>query len=73
MATALTDKTIDQIGDAAGLVWKTLSSEGAMSMAKLCRSIDAPRDLVMQAVGWLAREEKVCFQEGARGRLISLV
>ena len=72
MATALTDNSIDQIGVTAGLIWQTLSSEGAMSLAKLCRSIDAPRDLVMQAVGWLAREEKLCFQEGARGRLVSL-
>ena len=72
MATALADNTIDQIGATAGQIWETLSKDGAMSMAKLCRSIDSPRDLVMQAVGWLAREDKVCFQEGARGRLVSL-
>ncbi len=72
MATELADTATDQIGTTAGLVWDTLAKEGAMSMAKLSRSIDAPRDLVMQAVGWLAREGKLCFQEGARGRLVSL-
>jgi hypothetical protein len=44
-----------------------------MSNAKLAKEIDAPRDVVMQAVGWLAREGKVMIIEGSRGRSIELV
>jgi hypothetical protein len=34
--------------------------------------IDAPRDQVMQSVGWLAREEKITIEEATRGRIIAL-
>ena len=63
---------IDQIGETAGVVWNVLHSEGPMSVAKLVRPVGAPRDLVQQAVGWLAREEKVCIEEGRRSRQVSL-
>jgi hypothetical protein len=43
-----------------------------MSFAKLVKEIDSPRDVVMQAVGWLAREGKVELEEKNRVRMISL-
>ena len=43
-----------------------------MSLAKLVKEIDAPRDLVMQALGWLAREEKLNIEGDSRTRLVSL-
>lgn len=43
-----------------------------MSFAKLAREIGEPRDLVMQAVGWLAREGKVEIEEATRGRTVTL-
>ena len=75
MATATRPELdcVDQIGEAAGLVWHTLEEEGSLSAAKLAKMIDAPRDVVMQAVGWLAREDKVCIEETSRGRVISLL
>ena len=33
---------------------------------------DAPRDVVMQGLGWLAREDKVNIEEEARSRVVSL-
>lgn len=63
---------VESIGTAAGLVWHYLSENGSVTLSKLAREIDAPRDMVMQGVGWLAREEKVTFHEGARSKLISL-
>ena len=59
-------------GQKPGVVWHVLQSEGPMSLAKLVRTVGAPRDLVQQAVGWLAREEKVCIEEGRRSRQVSL-
>ena len=61
-----------QIGEIAGLVWHTLEEAGPMSLAKLAKQIDAPRDVVMQAIGWLAREGKVEIEEIKRRRTIWL-
>ena len=63
---------LEQIGQTAGLVWHALDEHGPQSLAKLTKSIDAPRDLVMQAVGWLAREDKVWIGETKRVRTIGL-
>ena len=63
----------DQIGVTAGQVWHALAENGGMSLAKLAKQIDAPRDLVMQAVGWLARENKVQIVEQKRVKTISLI
>jgi len=63
---------LEQIGQTAGLVWQTLNEQGPQSLAKLVKSIDAPRDLVIQAVGWLAREDKVWIEDSKRGRMIGL-
>ena len=71
MATIITGG-VDQIGEIAGQVWHCLAENGAMSNSKLAKDIDAPRDLVMQAVGWLAREGKIRIDETARGKVIRL-
>jgi hypothetical protein len=72
MATATTTRSVDQIGKTAGLVWHLLDENGAMSLAQLAKQMDAPRDSVMQAVGWLAREDKVVIEEKNRARIIRL-
>ena len=72
MATAEYQDCVQQIGTVAGLVWKTLYEEQPMSIAKLARTVEAPRDIVMQAVGWLAREGKVDITDTSRGRVIRL-
>jgi hypothetical protein len=61
-----------QIGEAAGVVWRLLDEAGPMSLPALVKASGLPRDLAMQAVGWLAREEKLSFEEHGRRRLISL-
>jgi Winged helix-turn-helix domain (DUF2582) len=60
------------IGETAGVVWHTLSVHGPMSMAKLIKAVGQPRDVVMQAVGWLAREDKITIEEDGRTRIVSL-
>lgn len=72
MATVAPTPMIEVIGETAGLVWKTLDSHGPMSMARLVKAIGRPRDVVMQAVGWLAREDKVHIEGDRRTRIISL-
>jgi hypothetical protein len=43
-----------------------------MSLTKLLKVVEAPRDSVMQAVGWLAREGKIALDATPRGRVIAL-
>jgi hypothetical protein len=73
MTTEILPHEVASIGTVAGHVWKYLNENGPVTLSKLAREIDAPRDLVMQGVGWLAREEKIRFYEGKRSKLVSLV
>ena len=54
--------SIQLIGETAGRSGKLLVDDGPMSPAKLVKTVGAPRDVVMQAIGWLAREDKVSFE-----------
>ena len=59
---------IEKIGTAAGEVWKALKTwktvendnEG-MTIALLKKRTNLPSDLVYEAIGWLAREDKIIF------------
>lgn len=73
MATATSPFTaIDQIGLTAGDVWHLLDEKGPQSISQIVKEVKAPRDLVMQAIGWLAREEKIVIEESSRRRLVAL-
>ncbi|MDZ4819784.1 MAG: winged helix-turn-helix domain-containing protein [Planctomycetota bacterium] len=61
-----------QIGETAGLIWQVLNAKGPLTVAKLVKEIEAPRDVVMQALGWLAREDKISIDEEARTRVVTL-
>jgi hypothetical protein len=43
-----------------------------MDLAKLVKTVGEPRDAVMQAIGWLAREDKIIFEDNGRKRIILL-
>jgi hypothetical protein len=63
---------VQQIGETAGAVWHTLDRQGPLSLTKLVKAVGTHRDLVMQAVGWLAREGKVDLIDTKRGRAVAL-
>jgi hypothetical protein len=63
---------VNRIGDAAGMVWQHLSSKGPTSLTVLARVIGIPRDLLLQALGWLARENKIEITDKGRGKIVSL-
>lgn len=67
-----TSSSVSQIGQVAGEIWHLLDRKGPMSIAKLCKEIEAPRDLAMQALGWLAREDKINIEGDSKTRLVSL-
>lgn len=72
MAIASAMTCVDQIGETAGVVWRALAEKGPLSLAKLVKEVDEPRDVVMQAIGWLAREDKVWIEEESRTRVVYL-
>ena len=63
---------VDQIGQTSGEVWKLLNETGPLSLAKTVKAVGKPRDLVMQALGWLAREDKIEIVEEGRARVVKL-
>ena len=64
--------TSDDIGHVAGEIWALLSEMDAQTVAALKNAIDAPADVVVAAVGWLAREDKVTFAAAGRSVKVSL-
>ena len=72
MATESPKDWITLVGETAGLIWQTLDSQGSMSMAKLVKTAGQPRDVVMQSLGWLAREDKISVKENGKSREVSL-
>ncbi len=72
MATAGPPSCLEQIGLTAGEIWHTLAAHGPMSLSQLVKRLGKPRDLSMQALGWLAREGKIVIEEDRRSRIVSL-
>ena len=56
--------TIESIGTTAGVVWTALSTSGKLSVKELKKvtKIKADKDL-FSALGWLAKEDKIIFEE----------
>jgi hypothetical protein len=71
MATAH-QSCVEQIGDAAGQIWHYLNENGPRTVSQLVKDVDVPRDVVMQGIGWLAREDKVTIDEERSKKIISL-
>jgi hypothetical protein len=61
-----------EIGHVAGDVWGLLGRDGGQTIAAIKKSIDAPGDVVLAAIGWLAREDKLEFSANGRTVKISL-
>ena len=61
-----------ETGFSPGAVWRCLSDHGRVSLSRLVKDLDESRDRAMQAVGWLARENKITFDQNGCGRLTRL-
>ena len=62
----------NEIGTAAGKVWKYLHQNGESSMAKIARDTGLPNALAHRAIGWLAREGKLHIDKDNRAEMIRL-
>lgn len=65
---------IEQIGTNAGIVWNALNNGGKMTLKALKRvaKIKAEKDMYA-ALGWLAKEGKLAFEEANGEMYVSLV
>jgi hypothetical protein len=62
----------DQIGHVAGDLWRLLDKDGAQNLAEIKKAIPASNELVLAAIGWLAREDKVEFTASGKSVKIAL-
>ena len=53
----------EMIGNLAGIVWRTLNEKGKLSFEDLQRETMLDSESVNAAIGWLAREDKINFDE----------
>lgn len=72
MSLELDSPAIGQIGEAAGVLWTHLHEHGPVSLTKLVKEVELPRDLLMQALGWLAREDKLSIDDDKRSKIVRL-
>ena len=60
------------IGANAGLIWNALQ-DGALTTKALKKATKLKADEFNQAIGWLARENKLSFTEGEADTNIALI
>ncbi len=56
----------NEIGTAAGVVWRFLDQSGPASASRIKKELPLSPGMVERAIGWLAREHKI--EESAQGR-----
>ena len=49
----------DEIGEAAGAVWRVLAEGGPISKAKVKKATGLEAEMLAMALGWLAREGQI--------------
>ena len=54
---------IQSIGETAGKVWEFLNEKGESNIIQLMRGVEADAGLILQAIGWLAREDKIRIEK----------
>jgi len=59
---------LEEIGTAAGVVWRSLDQNGPATASRIKKDVPLPPGAVDRAIGWLAREEKL--EEVNEGRNI---
>ena len=64
---------IEVIGINAGLVWNALNGNGKLTLKEIKKATKLKEKEIYAALGWLAREGKVPFDEAAEEIVIELI
>jgi winged helix-turn-helix protein DUF2582 len=59
-----------EIGDAAGTIWQYLDKHGETTLSSLRQRVKLSEQMVLMAIGWLAREGKLNFI--SKGRTVKI-
>jgi hypothetical protein len=62
----------EKIGETAGQIWDFLKKKGEVSMAELPQHLKEKSNVVYQAIGWLARENKIEYRTAGAKTFVSL-
>lgn len=62
----------EKIIETAGKTWQYLKDHGETGLSLLPRRLRERSDIVNQAVGWLAREDKLCYSQRNGKTVVSL-
>ena len=63
----------DKVIQTAGKTWRILGEQGPTSIAQLAKILKEKDDIVNQAIGWLAREDKIKYLDQGSKTVISLI
>ena len=62
----------DRIGEIAGRIWTVLGEKQNVDISKLPKILKEEWEIVYQALGWLAREDKINYHTKERKTFVSL-
>ena len=62
----------EKVGETAGQIWDLLKKKGEVNMAEVPRLLKEKSSVVYQAIGWLARENKIEYRTAATKTFVSL-
>lgn len=62
----------DRIGEIAGKIWTVLGEKENVNISKLPKLLKEKGEIVYQALGWLAREDKINYHTKERKTFVSL-
>jgi hypothetical protein len=69
----MSDEVMEQeIGGAAGAIWRALAENGGCALPKLRRNIACKAPVFDWALGWLAREDKIAITRVKRSFMVQL-
>jgi hypothetical protein len=63
----------DKVIETAGKTWRFLGQNGETNVSQLPRLLRENQSVVLQALGWLAREDKINYTTRSRRTFVSLV
>ena len=63
----------DKVIETAGKTWRFLGQNGETNVSQLPRLLRENDAVVLQALGWLAREDKINYTTRSRRTFVSLV
>ena len=63
----------EKIIEAAGKTWRALGEKGGATIPELVKILREREEIVNQAIGWLAREDKINYTTKNNATFVSLV